>query len=92
MTKMNRLYKTVDFKKLVSDLFHADYAVEERKSMKIKITNITIASKPFHMQYRSTQLQCISLTLHCKYLAETLWDQCKLVSDEVKNTNEYTKQ
>ena len=43
------------------------------------------------MQYRST-LQRINLTLHCKYPAKNLWDQCKFVSDEVKKTTGSTKQ
>ena len=90
-------YVTLDLKKLVSDLFHAGSAFVGSKSIKRKTRlseqpqNITIASKPFHMQYRST-LQCISLTLHCKYQANSLWDQCKLVSEEVKKTTESTKQ
>ena len=53
--------------------------------------NITIGSKPYHMQYRST-LQCISLTLHCKYPTKSLWDQCRLVSEEVKKTTESKEQ
>ena len=90
-------YITADFKKLVNDLFRAGSAVLQSESIKRKTRlsiyppNITIASKPLDMQYEST-MQYISLTLHCKYPAKSLWDHCKLVPEEVKKTTESIKQ
>ena len=53
-------YITVDFKKLVSDLLHADSALVERESSidrKARLSqqprNITIPLKLFHTQYRT---------------------------------------
>ena len=72
---------TVDFKKFVSDLFHASSALVESERIKRKIglseqpRNIIVALEHFHMQCRST-MQCISLTLHYKYPTKGLWDQC----------------
>ena len=71
------VYITIDFKKLVSELFHAGFRcgikqMYQEKNEVIRIApNITIASKPLHLQYEST-MQCISLTLHCKYPAKSL--------------------
>ena len=67
---------TVDFKKLVGNLFHAKCTLVASKSIKRKTRLsgepriITTASKLFHMQYRST-FQCISRPgeitgQHCK--------------------------
>ena len=72
-------YITVDYKKLVSDLFYASSTLVESESIK---RNITIGSKLFYIQYRST-LQWISPILHCIYPAKSLWDLCKLVFAEV---------
>ena len=94
---------TLDFKKLVSDLFHAGSSLLGNESIKRKIRiyqeinkairitqSITTTPKPFHMCYMYT-LQRIGLTLHCKYPAENLHDQCKLISEEIKKTTESTK-
>ena len=74
---------TVDFKKLVSDLFHSGSALVGRESIKRKTRlseepgNITIASKPFN-----TEAPCSCLTLHCKYSGKSPWNQCEHVSEE----------
>ena len=88
--------KTVDSKKLLSDLFHAGSTLLEvgcftrKKRPSDWPRNITMALKSFLMQHRIT-LQCITLTLHCKDPAESLLDQCKFVSEELKKTTESIK-
>ena len=63
-------FMTVEFKKLVSNLFHAG----KERMYQEKKEGVTVDSKhnnsleTFYMQYRST-LKCISLTSHCKYRA-----------------------
>ena len=53
-------YLTADVKKVASSLFHAGSTLVESKCIKTKTTpseqsrNITIALKPFHMQYAVT--------------------------------------
>ena len=98
---------TLDFKKLVNDLFHAGSLGNEsnlrQRTYQEKNTNlsrdkqsypsspsITTTPKPFHMCYISI-LQRIDLTLHCNYPTENLHDQCKLISEEIKETAESTK-
>ena len=81
-------YITVDFKQLVP--LESKF-IKRKTRLSEQPRNITIAWKHFRMQYKSP-LQCISLTLHFKYPAQSLWDQCKLISEEVKKTTVSTKQ
>ena len=81
---------TVDFKKLVSDLFHAGWQQiyqEKREAIRIALKhNNSFETFPCARQ------KYISLTLHCKYPAKTLWDQYDRISEEVNETTESTKQ
>ena len=52
--------------------------------------NSSLETSPHVIQKRHAMHQ--SLTLNCKYPAETLLDHCKLVPEEVKKTTESTKQ
>ena len=73
----------IDCKKLASDLFQARSTLLAKEYIKWKTRlpeqpqNLTIALKRFYMQYR--------------YLAKSLWDQCKLVAGEVKKKTESAK-
>ena len=85
-------YIKADFKKLVSDRFHTGSTLVESECIQRETRlsqqprSVTVPSKPFHMEYRST-LQCTSLTLHCKYPIKNLNDQSKLekkITDSTK--------
>ena len=86
------VYITVDFKKVVSDLFQTGSTLVESECIKRKTTlsewprNVTIASKTFPNAIQS-YLAMHQSDFTCKYPVKSLKDPCRLIYEEAKKDN-----